>query len=107
MATYIQKGNIIDYTNSGATKIAAGDVVGISTRIGIAASDIAVGEVGTLAVEGVFEINKTASLAISVGDAVYFNVGTAKITATDTDVPAGWAIAAAAAADTTVRVKIG
>lgn len=107
MATYIQKGNTIDYTNSGTAKIAAGDVVGLSTRIGIAAGDIAAGEVGTLAVEGVFEIDKTASLAISVGDAVYFSASTAKITKTNTDVPAGWAIAAATTADTTVRVKIG
>lgn len=107
MATYIQKGNTIDYTNSGATKIAAGDVVSLTSRIGIAAGDIAASAVGALAVEGVFEIDKTASLAISLGDAVYFDTTNKKITKTNTDVPAGWAIKAAAAADTTVLVKIG
>lgn len=107
MANYIQKGNTINYTNSGAAKIAAGDAVSLTNRIGIAAGDIAAGAVGTLAVEGVFEIDKTASLAIAVGDAVYFSTSTKKITKTDTDVPAGWAIAAATASDTSVLVKIG
>lgn len=107
MATFIQKGNTIDYTNSGSTKIAAGDVVSLTSRIGIAAGDIPAGEVGALAVEGVFDIDKAESLAVAVGDAVYFNATSKKITKTDTDIPAGWAVAAALAADTVVRVKIG
>ena len=105
MANYIQKGNTIDYTATAA--IAAGDVVSLGSHIGVAAGDIPAGAVGALAVEGVFEIDKTASLAISTGDAVYFSTSTKKVTKTDTDVPAGWAVADAAAADTVVRVKIG
>lgn len=107
MAKYVQKGNSIDYTNSGADAIAAGDVVSLTTRIGIAATDIAKGETGTLAVSGVFTIPKTASLAIALGDKVYFNTTTKQITKTDTDVPAGWAVAAAAADATEVNVKLG
>lgn len=105
MAKYIQKGNTIDYTATAA--IAAGDVVSLGSRIGVAAGDIPAGAVGALSVEGVFEIDKTASLAIAVGDAVYFNAASKTVTKTNTDVPAGWAVAAAAAADTVVRVKIG
>lgn len=107
MAKYIQKGSNIDYTNSGAAAISAGDVVSLTTRIAIAGTDIAVGATGSVTVGGVFEIDKTASLAISQGDKVYYSTTTKKITKTDTDVPAGWAIAAAAAADATVLVKIG
>ena len=105
MAKYIQKGNTIDYTANAA--IAAGDVVSLGSRIGVAAGDIPAGAVGALAVEGVFEIDKTESLAIAVGDAVYFNAASKKATKTNSDVPAGWAVAAATAADTVVRVKIG
>ena len=56
MANYIQKGNTIDYVATDA--IAAGDVVGLTTRIGVAAGDIPAGAVGALAVEGVFEIER-------------------------------------------------
>lgn len=105
MAKYIQKGNTIDYTAAAA--IAAGDVVSLGSRIGVAAGDIPAGAVGALSVEGVFEIDKTASLAIAVGDAVYFNAASKNVTKTNSDVPAGWAVAAATAADTVVRVKIG
>lgn len=105
MANYIQKGASIDYT--APANVHAGDVVSLNTRIGVAASDIKSGEVGAVAVSGVFEIDKTASLAVAQGDAVYFNTTTKKITKTNTDVPAGWAVAAVAAADATVLVKIG
>lgn len=106
MTKYIQKGATIDFTNSGSAKIAAGDVVSLGSRIAVAGTDIAVGATGSVAVCGVFAIPKTASLAIEQGDAVYFNVSSKSITKTDADVPAGWAIAAAAAADTEVLVKI-
>lgn len=107
MANYIQKGANIDYVNSGTEKIAAGDVVSLTTRVAVAATDINAGETGTVATEGVFSIGKTASLAIEQGAAVYFNTDTQLITTTDTDVPAGWAVAAADAADAEVLVKIG
>lgn len=107
MAKFIQKGANIDYINASGSKIAAGDVVSLTTRVGIAAGDIENGATGTVATEGVFSIAKTASLAVAQGDAVYFNATTKAITKTETDVPAGWAVAAAAAADTEVLVKIG
>lgn len=107
MANFIQKGSTIDYINSGTTKVAAGDVVTLTTRIGIAGGDIEAGATGALTVSGVFAIPKTDALAIAQGDAVYFNAESGKITKTSSDVPAGWAVAAAAAADTEVQVKIG
>ena len=107
MANFIQPGAVIDYTNTGSAKIAAGDVVSLTSRIGVAACDIIAGEKGSVSVSGVWEIDKTASLAISLGDAVYFSTSTKKITKTNSDIPAGFAVAAAAAADATVRVKIG
>ena len=70
MATYIQKGSTINYTNSGETKITAGTVVSLTNRIGIAAGDIAAGAVGALAVQGVFEAAKDTS-NIALGALLY------------------------------------
>lgn len=104
---YVQKGANIDYTNSGETAIAAGDIVNLTTRIGVAATDIAVGGVGTVAVVGVFAAPK-ATGAVTVGAALYYDPTNKNLTTTATsNVPAGWAIAAAAANDTEVLVKIG
>ncbi len=112
---YVQKGSNIDYTNNGTAAIAAGDIVSLATRIGVAATDIAVGGVGSVAVSGVFAAPKDTG-AVTVGAALYFDEETKKITTTAStgsgdskkdNIPAGWAIAPAAAADTEVLVKIG
>lgn len=106
MAKYVQNGSAIDYTNSGETKISAGDVVSLGNLVGIAACDIPAGAVGALAVEGVFEFDKTTSLSISIGDIVYYNTTSKKITKTATDVPVGFAIEAGASAATSIRAKL-
>lgn len=105
-ATYVQNGSAIDYVNSGSSKISAGDAVSLTTRIGVAGCDIDVGAVGTLHMDGVFDMPK-GSAAIALGAAVYLDATSNVITATATsNTPAGYAVAAAAAADTTVRVKL-
>ena len=103
---YVQPGKNLDYTNAGSDTIAAGTVVSLTTRVGIAAGDIAAGAVGALAVEGVFAFAKD-NAAITLGAAVYYDATNGVMTATATDnVPAGYAVAAAAAADATVVVKL-
>ena len=101
-AKYWQKGEAIDYT--AAAKIAAGDVVNLATRIGVAAADIAAGETGAVHVTGVFE------MPVTLGQALYWVVADENIsTAAGTEpanIPAGWAVAAAESADTTVLVKL-
>lgn len=105
-ATYREAGNVIDYTNGGEAAIAMGDVVVLGTgRVGIAITAIPVGETGAVQTEGVFAVPKTADLEIAAGDLLYFNATTG-ITKTNTDVPAGWAVEAAAAADTECMVKL-
>lgn len=104
-AKFWQKGEVMDYTTSDAD-VANGDVINLSTRIGIAGDDIAKGETGPVYVEGVFEIAK-ATGAISLGAAVYFDKTNKNISTTSSgNTPAGYAFAAAAAADTTVLVKL-
>lgn len=109
IANYQQPGAAIDYTNPTSDTIKAGQVVSLTTRIGIAGTEIPAAAVGSLHVKGVFTMDK-ASGAIALGAAVYYNASTDKITTTTTAssaVPAGWAIAAAKSEDATVQVCIG
>lgn len=103
-AKYWQKGEVLDYTAT--DKVANGEVVSLGTRIGVAGEDIAAGETGHLHVVGVFEMTK-ATGAITMGAAVYYDTTEKNITATASgNVPAGYAAAPAASADTTVLVKL-
>lgn len=107
IANYQQPGSTIDFINSASDTIKAGQVVSLTTRIGIAGTEIAASAVGSLHVKGVFSMPK-ATGAIAIGAAVYYNASTDKITTTASSaVPAGWAIAAAKSEDATVQVCIG
>lgn len=104
-ATYVQKGSNIDYT--AAADIAYMDVVPLAACIGVALTPIAKGEKGAVSLTGVYELPAAASLAIDVGDKVYWNAKNDNIDKTDTGIPAGIAVAAKTEAGTVVRVKIG
>lgn len=106
MTKYVQRGETIDYTNASANAIAAGEVVSLTTRIGIASTNIPVGSIGALNVIGVYDIPALGTEALTVGQAVHFKDGKVQATATDA-VPAGWVIAPKATAGTVARVKIG
>lgn len=104
-ATYWQRGETLDYTPEKAVE--NGEVVSLGTRIGVAGSDIKAGELGHLHVVGVFEMPKAASTAITMGAAVYYDAGAGVITTTSaSNVPAGYAAAAADTNDATVLVKL-
>lgn len=107
IVNYQQPGSTIDFINSTSDTIKAGQVVSLTTRIGVAGTEIAASAVGSLHVKGVFSMPK-ATGAIAIGAAVYYNASTDKITTTASSaVPAGWAIAAAKSEDATVQVCIG
>jgi predicted RecA/RadA family phage recombinase len=117
-ATYIQRGEALDYPNASGSKIDANTVLVLTTgaagRIGVAGADIPNGEVGAVHVTGVFELPKSSTNALTLGEALYWD-GDGVTEASndgDNDTPtyypvAGYAAAAAAAGDTTVAVKIG
>ena len=114
-ATYVQRGETIDYTNGGEAAIAAGDVVIMGKHIGVAGCDIAVGETGSMHMTGVFKIPKKADEVLAVGDNVTFDDTDGIVKATDptggssatvgSDVH-GYAIAAALAEDTEAVIKL-
>ena len=103
-ATYIQRGEGLDYQNTTEVMIPAGTVILLGKRMGVAGGDIQPGEVGALHMAGVFEIPKKASVALAAGDNVVFTDADGIDKAT-TDVM-GYAVAAAAAADETAKVKL-
>lgn len=104
LAEFVQNGISLDYTNAGETAIAAGDVVAIGTKVGIAGCDIPAGETGAITVEGVFNFPK-ASGAITQGAAVYWNADDKQASASG-DLQCGYCAADAAADDEVVAVKI-
>ena len=116
-ASYWQRGETLDYPNSSGSKISKDTIVvltaGATGRIGVVATDIPNGETGEVNVTGVFEMAKTSSNALTIGQAVYWD-GTG-ITESSNDgggtptyyPSAGFVAAAAAASATKVMVKIG
>ena len=90
MAEYWQRGESLDFTNTGTEKISHGQVVVIGSKIGIAGCDIGVGETGSVQVEGVFMFEVSG---FSAGDHVKYD-DTSKniVAATDSSDAHGWAV---------------
>lgn len=112
MKNYIQEGERITWTNGTGSDVAAGDPVVIGSQIGVACVDIADGDSGAVAMEGVFELPKATGTAIPQGDKALFIVADGNFNAASTTAAAGdisgccvaWEAAASAA--TVVRVKL-
>lgn len=112
-ANFWQRGEALDYINSTENKIAANTIVKIGDRLGVTGCDIAPGAVGSLHVCGVFEMPKTGTSAIAMGQNVYWDGSGITDAADDGGNPAtaytkaGYAAAAAAADATKIMVQIG
>lgn len=107
-ATFVQKGDNIDYT-AGAD-IAYMDVVALTDRIGVALENIANGATGTVTLTGVFDFPAAtgSGKGLTVGEKVYWDSTNSVITPTATDnIFAGYAVAAKTTAGTVARVRIG
>lgn len=69
----VQEGKTLDYANSSGSAIEAGSVVVVGQQIGIAVCDIANGESGPLAMEGVFTVAKVSAAVIAAGESVIWD----------------------------------
>lgn len=110
MAKFVQKGDIIDFSNSTEESINYGDVVIIGTKIGIAVEEIKPREIGGVRVNGVFEFEAANAPKISIGDTLYYDSTNANLTSTkgDLTIIAGYSISEkAATTDGTVLCKVG
>jgi len=108
-ATFIHDGKAIDYTP--AADVSAGDVIVQNDLIGIAKLDIAAGQLGALAVTGVFDLPKTTGVGegVAAGANVYWDEADS-VAKTDDESGAnkslGKTVAAAGDDDVTVRVRL-
>lgn len=105
-AEFWQRGEALDYINTGTAVIEANTVITFGGHIGVAGTDILPGETGSLHVTGVFEMPKTASGAVEMGTEVYFDGNGITDTKGDGTVLAGYAAQAAAADDEAILVKL-
>ena len=106
-AAYHQRGETLDYTNTGASAIEAGTILTIGKRIGVVAMEAAPGQKYSVNVVGVYNFPKKADDVITAGADVYWDDENGVITTTaESNILAGYAIANAASADTVVSIKI-
>jgi predicted RecA/RadA family phage recombinase len=103
---HVNSGYSIPYTNKGTAVIASGDVVAFPNMIGVSLGLIAIGETGEVAVCQQWELPKASGLAINQGDQLYWDSTAKALNKTNTGVPAGKAVASAAASDAIVRVLL-
>lgn len=104
-ASYWQRGEALDYTNTTEDLIEAGTVLVLGTKIGIAGCDIEPGKLGSVHVEGVYRFAKSDA-AIDLGAAVSYDSATGKMAAAESGAGNGYAVEAATADATEVLVKI-
>lgn len=104
-ARYIQRGDSIDYTST--SDIAAGDIVKVGSLVGVAKLDIKDGELGALALVGIYEVEGNGT-AVEAGAVVSIDPTTGKVCAEGATgaVKFGHAVQSAAATDATVLVRL-
>jgi predicted RecA/RadA family phage recombinase len=75
MATnHVQPGKVLDYTNNTGSAISSGDVVKVGQILGVALVDIAVGESGSVQIDGVFTVPKVSAAVIAQGEGLTWDV---------------------------------
>ena len=97
-ARYVQRGESIDYIPE--KPVSAGDIVKLGKLVGVAKLDIAVGELGALALVGVYEIETGGVVSVDP------ETGKACAASAAGAVKFGHAVNAAAASDALVLVRL-
>ena len=104
-ADFVQEGAAVDYTPT--ADLAAGSVVVQADLVGITKHDIKADVLGSIAVEGVFDIVKDPAASISAGAKVYWDsVNSQAVTTATGNKLLGKAVGAAGVNDSTVRVRL-
>jgi predicted RecA/RadA family phage recombinase len=104
VADYVSGPDAIDFT--AGSDLAGGAVVVQGTQIGCTKMAVANGAVGTLHLQGVFDINCASGTTFSAGALLYWNAGSGLITTTNTDVLIGRAALAKTSGQLKARVRL-
>lgn len=105
MNNFERKGDTIDFVLDG-TK-AAGDLVTLTDRAGVATIDGGSGDEIPVLVEGVVRVTNKALGVWSGGDKLYYHSSNGVTTSSSGAKALGWAAAPAASTDTEGLVKLG
>ncbi|MBO9674422.1 MAG: DUF2190 family protein [Sphingobacteriaceae bacterium] len=107
MKNFVRKGETLDYpVATNGTAVKSGDLVIAGALIGIAVTNIGLGEVGALNLKGVYEIAK-ATGAIDLGDKLYYSTTNRNLTKTATDnIYVGVAFESVLSAATSVKLLL-
>lgn len=103
MASYVSGDDLLDYTPGSA--VAAGEVVVIGSLVAVAPRPIAANALGSVAIEGVWEMPVATGATGAQGSAINW-YATSGVAHASTGVAAGKLAKARAAADTSVHVVL-
>ena len=104
---HVAPGTVVPYTNTGGAAIAAKTVIEFAAMIGITTGIIAPGATGTVAISEVWTLPKDATVAVTQGDQLYWDVGDGNINKTALgNIPCGIAYTHELAATATVQVNL-
>lgn len=109
MKNFIQRGEVINYTNGGSTTIAAGAVVVVGVLLAVAVADIESGKVGAVRIEGVFELPKNPATVVTPGTVLDYDVSANRLDKIGTPAAGdlvGCCVAVSAAAASTNTVEV-
>jgi predicted RecA/RadA family phage recombinase len=105
MKNFFQIGDVLDYTAVAA--VAAGAVVVMGVRIGIAVNAIAAGDTGPVRVKGVVELAKLGTDVVAQGALLYWDADDFRLTTTASgNTLAGYAAKAAGNGATTAWLHL-
>jgi predicted RecA/RadA family phage recombinase len=107
MKNFVQDGKVLDLDPGATVPAGTGCLFG-QALFGVAAVDAVSGTKSAFVVTGVVDIAKTAGLAVSVGDRLYWDSTNKVVNKTATaQEEVGVCVQAALAGDATVRMKMG
>ena len=105
VADFVQEGAAVDYTPT--EDLVAGTVVVQGELVGFTKHDIKANALGSISVEGVFDVVKDPAGSISAGAKVYWDsINLQAVTTATGNKLIGKAVAEAAASTTSVRVRL-
>jgi predicted RecA/RadA family phage recombinase len=108
MKNFVQKGGTLTFVAVAALASGAGVLLGDQGLFGVNSYDVAIGEEGEAAIEGVFNLPKVAATAITQFDIAYWDDTAKVVTPTaSTHLAIGHFSTAALSADTHVNVLLG
>lgn len=107
-ATFLQAGKVINWTNSTEANVAVGEVIPLTSIVAVAVTNIPIGAIGAVSLEGIYQMPADKTTTFAVGDKLYWDATAGNLTKTDTaNVYAGICVEPKNNSTETALVKLG